>query len=132
MGMDFSSTHLPSGRPALLIKVSGPVGQEDVDRLTQHIGKDGQYHRLPMLSLIASDADYSMEARRGFANMGGDTGVQAPVAVVMNSAPLRMIINFIVKAGNLRSGKPTNLKFFAAEDEARKWLDAECDKAQPS
>ena len=127
MGMEFLSTKLASGRPAVFVKVTGLVTGDDATRLKQNVAPGAPYAGLPMLTNVAGDADFSMEARKGFADMGDATG-DAPIAVVMTSAPLRMVINFIVKAGNLKRKKPTNLKFFAEESEARKWLDAELDK----
>ena len=127
MAMEFSSTKLPSGRPALYIKCSGQVTADDAERLKREAGLNGQYYGLPMLNIMAPGTDVSMEARKIFANMGDTTG-DYPVAFVLDSAPLRLIINFIIKAGNLKRTTPTNLKFFSEESEAMKWLDVESQK----
>mgnify|MGYP001470302603 CR=1 FL=1 len=127
MGMEFSSTKLRSGRPAVFIRSSGQVSGEDAERVKREVGPNGQYHGLPMLTTVEPETNFSMEARKGFADMG-DATADYPVAVVLTSAPMRLIIHFIVKASNLKRERPTNLKFFSDESAAMKWLDSEAQR----
>lgn len=76
---------------------------------------------------MAEGTEYSIEARKGFASMGqAQPGVIGPpTAVVIKSASLRMVVNFIVKANNVARKTPTRVKFFSEMEPALAWLDAE-------
>ena len=66
------------------------------------------------------------EARRIFTEDPGTQGSQlrAPVAIVLTSAPLRVMMSFVIRV----SGSGAYTKFWSNEDEAKQWLHQRLDE----
>ena len=74
---------------------------------------------LPILAVVTEGAKFSPEARQAFTKMNANGAQQAPVAVVVSSAPLRVMLGFIIRL----SGASSVTKFFGTEADALTWLE---------
>lgn len=116
MSLTFTVEKSPAGRNYLRTVSSGLVSAADVKQLASVISPGQPHHGLSILSLVEPGADFAPEARKQFGTMGGGKDVKA--AVVVPSAPLRVMIAFIVKV----AGAGDTTQFFATEAEAKRWL----------
>jgi hypothetical protein len=116
MSITWEGQKSPGGKPYLRTVSAGDVTAEDVQKLNKVISPGGEFADLPMLALVAPGANFSAEARNGFTSMTG--GAERPIAVVVSSAPMRVMLTFIIRLSD--AVKMT--KFFGTEDDARKWL----------
>lgn len=130
MTMELSTTRTPRGRTVGLLNASGTVTVEDTAKVRRATEPGGEFHGLALLSIVADKTEYPVEARKSFAEMGagGDGSGAPPTAVVIGSAALRVIVNFIVKASNVTRKGPNRVKFFAEVGPAMEWLDAQLDE----
>lgn len=125
MTVELSPMTTPRARAAMQMKVRGVMTLEDAAQYKRATEPGGAAYGLPLLCLVDEGTDIPVEVQKSFADVS-DSG-EAPVAVVITSAPLRMVINFIVKAGNLSRPRPLKLKFFSEPVSAAAWLDTEVD-----
>jgi hypothetical protein len=93
----------------------------------QDLGVGGRFHNMPTVSIIDRGANYSPEARKVFGNM---SDLLAPTALVVDHAPTRVMLNFIIKAATLKAmamgniNDTANVQFFKTEAEAVAWVDS--------
>jgi|APLak6261675434_1056106.scaffolds.fasta_scaffold00300_13 hypothetical protein len=122
MSMTWEGQKTPGGKPYVRTVSAGDVTADDVQKLIKVISPGGEFADLPMLAVVSPGANYSAEARNGFTGMAG--GTERPVAVVVSSAPMRVMLSFIIRLSD--AVKMT--KFFGTEDDARKWLVEQLDR----
>jgi hypothetical protein len=127
MVMEYSPGKTPKGRQCVLLLSSGTVTFDEADRFANLLLPGGEFYGMPLMATVKDGTDFTLDARKRFANMG-NTNDDFPTAIVITSAPVRLMINFIVKASNLTRSKPSVVKFFSEKGEAMKWLDEEMDQ----
>jgi hypothetical protein len=115
MPITFQKATSPGGMLYAHTVSAGEISPADAVDFEKKIGPGGDYENLPMLAVVAPGASYSPQARQALAAMG--TG-PLPIAVVVSSAPLRVMLAFVARASNAK------VKFFGAEPEAIAWLEA--------
>lgn len=119
MPMSYAVEKTPKGRSFVRTVSSGAVTADDVKGFSSVIGPGQPLAGFPILALVEPGADFSPESRKVFGGMGGQAGAATIfTAVVVPSAPLRVMISFIVKVAGASDGT----RFFANEPEARSWL----------
>lgn len=119
MPYQFTRQTTPRGVSILRNVSTGRVTADEAGALLKDLAPGGPYHGLPML--VLSDAiEITPEARRVFTQTIGDK-VGPPMAIVSTSTMLRVTINFISRVNGT-----ANLRFFATEAEALRWLDEAC------
>ncbi len=118
MPLNYAVEKTPKGRSFLRSVSSGAVTAEDVKQFGAVIGPGQPLEGFPILSIVEPGAEFSPESRKVFGGMGTKGGPTTVTAVVVPSAPLRVMISFIVKV----AGASDHTRFFANEPEARAWL----------
>ena len=119
MPLSFSTAKTPKGREYRRVLASGVVTADDALALNRDIAAGGPFERHPLLGLVESGADFSAEARQALTS-GGKTGKDSnQTAIVVTSAPLRVMLSFVVRI----SGGAGTTRFFAAEGPALAWFD---------
>lgn len=81
-----------------------------------------KHGRVVMLTDVTKGFGLSPETRR-YTTEWGKTHTVAASAVFGASAPARAMLLFVTRAMSLVSNYHSNVRFFAAEAEARDWLD---------
>lgn len=118
MPLTFTVEKSPRGRTFVRTVSSGAVTADDAKHFIAAIGQQQPLSGAPILAIVESGADLAPEARKAFTSMGGDPEQQVPVAVVVTSAPLRVLLTFVIRM----SGAALGTKFFGNEVEAKRWL----------
>lgn len=119
MSLTWSSPTSPGGRTYLRTVSAGLVTEGDAQHFNHVIGK-GQLHRgRSILAIVEAGAEFTPEARTAFMGMGSveSTGV-IHLAIVVSSAPLRVLLSFVIRM----SGGVSNTRFFENEAAATRWL----------
>lgn len=109
------------GQPYLHVVGSGAVSGDDARGLMTRISRGGEFEGYPLLAELQGKVDLDAEARKAFAtlNSGANAARAVKVALVTASAPMRVMLNFIVRL----SPQVNETKFFATADEALIWLE---------
>ena len=119
MPMSWSSRLTPRGCRYLRTVSSGLVTDGDARHFNGVIADGQPHHHDSVLAIIEPGAEFSPAARKAFMGMGGvQTGPKVYVAVVVNSAPLRVLLSFVIRM----SGAVSSTRFFESEDAAARWL----------
>lgn len=122
--MPISHAMKQSPQGALFVRTyqSGKVTGEDARHFMRLLAPGQPLHGLPVLSVIESGSEFDPEARKVFTSLGepADAANAARVAVVVSSAPLRVMMSFIIRI----SGSNDFTRFFTTEREAESWLHA--------
>ena len=126
MPVTFTVHQSPKGKTYLRTHTFGVVSGDDAEKVMVHLRPGGQYYGAGVLSVSESDTDMKPEARRIFTEDPGTQGSQlrAPVAIVLTSAPLRVMMSFVIRV----SGSGAYTKFWSNEDEAKQWLHQRLDE----
>lgn len=112
----------PLGVTILRLVSSGRITGAEAADIMKEIAPGGAHHRLPMLVISKDDVEVTAEARRVFTRRVEDG--DPPTAIVSTSTVLRVTVNFIGRVnGN------NNMRLFAGEPEALRWLDTQCARA---
>lgn len=119
MPISFAAAKTPQGKPYLRTVSSGVVTAADAQSLTTTLAPGQPLAGLPILSLVDPGATFSAEARQAFTAIGGEGAAAMPVAVVVSSAPMRVMLGFIIRL----SGAAAATRFFGKEEEALAWLE---------
>ncbi len=119
MPLSFSTAKTPKGREYRRVVASGVVSADDALTLNRDIASGGPFERHPILGVVESGADFSAEARQALTSGGKDGKDSNQTAIVVNSAPLRVMLTFVVRI----SGGAATTRFFAAEAPALAWFD---------
>jgi hypothetical protein len=122
MPYQFKRETTPGGVPMLRNHSSGRVTAAEAVELLRDLSPGGAYHGLPML-VITDVIEITPEARRVFTQSVGEKA-GPPMAIVSSSTVLRVTVNFISRVNGT-----ANLRFFATEAEALRWLDDACARA---
>ncbi len=117
MTMTYDTFKTTKGRTALRIVCSDDVTAEQANKLNADMAPGAKFANLPILALVAQGANFSSEARKAFTSQQG--GASNPVAIVVNSAPLRVMLTFIIRI----SGAAAATQFFSSEEAALAWLE---------
>lgn len=124
MPMSWSSRHTPGGCRYLRTVASGPVTDADARSLTDVIAAGRPHHLDSVLAIVEPATDFSPEARQAFMGMGPvKIEKHVYVAVVVHSAPLRVLLSFVIRM----SGAVSSTRFFESEAAAARWLHASLD-----
>jgi hypothetical protein len=120
MALTYTFHKSPKDRTYIRTVSSGTVTAEDSAALMAVLAPGQPNAGVPMLSIVEAGAEFTPEARKTFTAVGGGSGEgkRNMVAVVVTSAALRVLISFVLRI----AGAADSTKFFATEDEAKKWL----------
>jgi hypothetical protein len=113
--------------PCLRTVSSGDVTAADEQALNKAISPGGPFANLPILGMVEPGTNYSAEARKAFTFGANTGGPVLPIAVVVTSAPLRVMLGFVIRI----SGAAESTRFFAVESEALAWLDEKLSAKAP-
>lgn len=118
MPIAFTEEKTPGGKTILRSVSSGVITAADAGSTFQRLGPGEPFEGAGLLSLIAPGAEFSAEARKAFTYDGSGSRLSSPVAVVVESAPMRVMLSFVVRM----AGMGGHTKFFSSEAQARAWL----------
>jgi hypothetical protein len=119
MPMIINVAKAPAGFQYLHVLASGTVTVEDALALNAKLAVGGPHATTPILGVVESGADFSAEARQALTNGGKREGEGNKTAIVVTSAPLRVMLTFVVRI----SGGAQTTRFFNAEAPALAWLE---------
>ena len=119
MPMIINTAKAPAGFEYLHVLASGVVTVEDALALNSKIKDGGPHATTPILGVVESGADFSPEARQALTVGGKRQGEGNKTAIVVTSAPLRVMLTFVVRI----SGGADTTKFFSAKEPALSWLE---------
>jgi hypothetical protein len=119
MPMTFSTAKTPKGTEYRRVVASGAVTVNDAKALNEDIAIGGPFEKHPILGIVEAGADFSAEARQAMTSGGKKDGEGNHTAIVVTSAPLRVMLSFVVRI----SGGADKTRFFGAESQALAWLD---------
>ena len=130
MPITFSVHQTPGGKTYVRTHSFGVVTGDDAETIMSKMRVGAELHGAGVLSVSDNGTDLKPEARRVFTEDPGTQGSQlrAPVAIVLTSAPLRVMMSFVIRV----SGSAAYTKFFSNEDEAKQWLHERLDAALSS
>ena len=120
MPITFTAHQTPRGKTYVRTHSFGVVTGEDAETMMAKMREGAPYYGCGVLSVSDDGTDLKPEARRVFTETPTNSGSQlrAPVAIVINSAPLRVMMSFVIRV----SGSSPYTKFFGNEPEATRWL----------
>lgn len=122
MPLIFSPAVTSKGHAYLRTVSSGQVTEADANGLNAVVAVGARHAGLPILGLVEPGATFSAEARKAFTSGNDGTNDMTdlkPVAIVVSSAPLRVMLGFIIRI----SGASGATRFFSAEADALAWID---------
>ena len=121
MPMQVSMEKFADGRTYVRTVSTGQVTGEEARALMLRLAPGTELEGAPMLSVMEGKVDLEPEARKAFASLNqGPAGVKPMnVAIVTPSAPLRVMLSFVIRI----AGQANHTKFFSNEPEALKWLE---------
>jgi hypothetical protein len=120
MPMDVAKAKTPKGKPYLKIHSHGDVTAADAEALNKSMEPGHENADLAILATVDSGAKFSPEARQAFTRTNANPGqAPMPVAVVVTSAPLRVMLSFIIRM----SPSASTTRFFANEGEALAYIE---------
>lgn len=119
MPMTFSTAKTPKGTEYRRVVASGTVTVDDAQNLNRDIAIGGPFEKHPILGVVEAGADFSPEARQAMTSGGKKEGEGNNTAIVVTSAPLRVMLSFVVRI----SGGAEKTRFFPSEAQALAWLD---------
>lgn len=115
MPMDITKAKTKKGHTYLRIHSHGDVTAADAEALNKSMVPGAENADLAIFATVDSGAKFSPEARSAFTRTNANTVENPkPVAIVVTSAPLRVMLSFIIRM----SGAAVNTRFFANEGEA--------------
>jgi hypothetical protein len=117
MKMTLSTTR--SGKPLVRSTSSGLLTEDDARQFHEAFSTSGPYRGLPLLAEMEKDTSFTAQSRKIFVQP--NTGL-TKAAIVINSAPLRVMLNFMVKASAIGGRPDTMTQFFSTIPEAESWL----------
>lgn len=119
MPMTITTAKSPTGFHYLRVLALGTVTVDDAVALNATIKAGGPHATTPILGLVESGAEFSAEARQALTSGGKREGEGNKTAIVVTSAPLRVMLTFVVRI----SGGAETTRFFSAEGAALAWLE---------
>lgn len=121
MPMSLTREQTARGLDFVRMHSSGVVSASDAEVLSQRLTPGSVFSSQPILAIVERGAEYSPEARQAFTQFGRGDGTEAhqPIAIVVFSAPMRVMLSFILRI----TGNGPSTRFFGAEPEAVAWLE---------
>lgn len=121
MPLHVSVEKFADGRAFIRTVSSGQVTAADARALMARVVPGAELAGLPLLAVMEGKVDLAPEARKIFGSLNAVAeGEKLRVAVVTSSAPLRVMLSFVLRI----AGQADATKFFATEAEARGWLES--------
>lgn len=109
----------PKGVKYFRAESSGPVSGDDAHSLMDPLRAGAEHHELALLAVVADGSDFTPEARKVLgSNDPARNAKNIPTALVVRSAPLRVMMGFVFKM----AGASERSRVFANEADARAWL----------
>jgi len=108
------------GRRYVRTLLEGVVSAEDARPIATRMSLGGDLRGTSLLCVMAPKAELASEARKVFAAISGaDDEEKSKIAVVAQSAPVRVTLSFVLRI----AGMSEHTKFFSKEAEAVSWLE---------
>jgi hypothetical protein len=119
--MSMTKERTPRGHHYVRMHSSGVVSAADADALSQRMAQGSEFSNQPILAIVERGTEYSPEARQSFTQLGkGNAETEhEPIAIVVFSAPMRVMLSFIIRI----TGNAPYTRFFGAEPDALAWLE---------
>ncbi len=109
----------PKGVRYFRAQSSGPVSGADVHSLMDPLRAGAEHHELALLAVVTDGSDFAPEARKVFGSNDPERNAKnIPTALVVRSAPLRVMMGFVFKM----AGASERSRVFANEADAQAWL----------
>jgi hypothetical protein len=109
----------PRGVRYFRAESSGPVSGGDAHSMMDPLRVGAEHHDLALLAVVADGSDFTPEARKVFgANDPERNAKNIPTALVVRSAPLRVMMGFVFRM----AGASDRSRVFANEVDAKEWL----------
>lgn len=119
----------PKGVPFMHARSHGAVGVEDARALMTPLRTGGAHQGMGLLAVVGPGTEISSEARKVFAVVDPERNEKgAPTALVVPSAPVRVMMGFIFKM----AGASERSRVFASEADAKSWFFSKLDARQAS
>lgn len=122
MPITFTIHETPRGKKYIRTHSFGVVTGEDAESMMSQLRPGAPLEGAGVLSIADSGTDLRPEARRVFTEnpdaSSGKSPLRYPVGIVLNSAPLRVVMSFVIRV----SGSSDFTKFFSNEAEATAWV----------
>lgn len=121
MPITFTIHETPKGNKYIRTHSFGVVTGEDAESMMSQLRPGAPLEGAGVLSIADSGTDLRPEARRIFTespSTEGKSPLRYPVGIVLNSAPLRVVMSFVIRV----SGSSDFTKFFSNEADATAWV----------
>lgn len=120
MPITFTVHETPKGNRYVRTHSFGVVTGEDAEAMMSQMRPGQPLEGVGVLSIADDGTDLRPEARRVFTETPAEGGSQLrkPIGIVLTSAPLRVMMSFVIRV----SGSSSYTKFFAKEEEAKAWI----------
>ncbi len=119
MPMKMTLSTSRDGKPMVRSISSGLLTEEDAQQFHDAFSASGPYNGMPMLAEMEKDTTFTPQSRKLFTKP--NTGLSR-AAIVINSAPMRVMLNFMVKASSVGGRPDTMTQFFKSVPDAEAWL----------
>jgi hypothetical protein len=114
---DFPRT--PSGREYVRALASGDISDRDAHQLMDSLRVGQPHHEHALMAVLTAGTSVSSEARKVLAEQDPHRNAKnLPIAVVVHSAPLRVMMSFIFRV----AGAHQRARIFGDEAEAERWF----------
>lgn len=125
MGINISFPKTPSGHEYVHAVSQGEVSPADAHQLMDLLAPGKPHHDHGLIAVVSNGTTLGAEARKVFSfNDASRNERGIPTAVVVPSAPMRVMMGFIFKM----AGAQTRARLFATEGEAVTFVESSLDK----
>ena len=121
MPMLITKMTTPKGHDIVRMESSGGIVAADAEAMTKLLAHPDFADRA-ILALVDHGARFSPEARQTFTKTNTKLNAK-PVAIVVSSAPLRVMLSFIIRM----SGVAATTRFFSSETDAMAFIEEKLD-----
>ncbi len=118
MPITYEIRSTPGGRKYSRSAAAGRITMDDVRMIQDAAKPGGPMDGLPSLTVNSADLAIDPDARKAFSDMVRDVKEDYFSAMVVTSAPMRVMMGFILRV----TGRAENMRFFNDEAAAVEWL----------
>ena len=124
MPIDTVIRKTPGGAAFVYAVSRGEVTAADAHALMDPLWPGGAHHDKALFAVVAAGSDFSKDARSVLSGKDGERNAKGlPIALVVSSAPMRVMMSFIFKI----AGASGRSRAFATEAEAQAWFFSKLD-----
>lgn len=124
MPIDVTIAKTPKGIEYVRGESRGVVSTQEAHALMDSLWANGPHHDKALLAVVSPGSEFSKDARSVLAGKDPERNAKGiPIALVVASAPVRVMMSFIFKMADASSRS----RAFATESEATAWLHSKLD-----